>query len=458
MLNPFFLQGSSGEQGLIQDLINEQIRMYGVEVYYLPRKYVTKNTVIEEVIRSKFDISYPIEAYVDSYDGYGGPGSLFSQFGIQDIDDLTLVISKERFESYITPLSKNLPNIELASRPKEGDLIYFPLGDRLFEIKYVEHEKPFYQLQKNYVYELRCELFRYEDEEIDTSIEFIDDNIEQLGYIQTLTLVGVGTTATAVSSIYNGAVKTVTVTQRGGGYTSSPTVNFSASLFGRTAAGIATMIGNLVNCEGDDTKLKVQGVEITDPGYGYATAPGVLFTGGGGVGAAATTTIADGVVGIITVTNSGGGYPGPPTVTFSSPVGGGVTAVARAYVTAGIVTAIRIVDGGSGYTTPPTITIESPYSAGLGTFFYNETVTGTISSTTGVVRSWSAVTNTLQVANPSGDWTDGELIIGNDSRATYKLIIINTDNVVDPYYENDTIETEADQILDFSERNPFGIP
>jgi hypothetical protein len=458
MLNPFFLQGSSGEQGLIQDLINEQIRMYGVEVYYLPRKYVTKNTVIEEVIRSKFDISYPIEAYVDSYDGYGGPGSLLSKFGIQDIDDLTLVISKERFESYITPLSKNLPNIELASRPKEGDLIYFPLGDRLFEIKYVEHEKPFYQLQKNYVYELRCELFRYEDEEIDTSIEFIDDNIEQLGYIQTLTLVGVGTTATAVSSIYNGAVKTVTVTQRGGGYTSSPTVNFSASLFGRTAAGIATMIGNLVNCEGDDTKLKVQGVEITDPGYGYATAPGVLFTGGGGVGAAATTTIADGVVGIITVTNSGGGYPGPPTVTFSSPVGGGVTAVARAYVTAGIVTAIRIVDGGSGYTTPPTITIESPYSAGLGTFFYNETVTGTISSTTGVVRSWSAVTNTLQVANPSGDWTDGELIIGNDSRATYKLIIINTDNVVDPYYENDTIETEADQILDFSERNPFGIP
>ena len=458
MLNPFFLQGSSGEQGLIQDLINEQIRMYGVEVYYLPRKYVTKNTVIEEVIRSKFDISYPIEAYVDSYDGYGGPGSLLSKFGIQDIDDLTLVISKERFESYITPLSQNLPNIELASRPKEGDLIYFPLGDRLFEIKYVEHEKPFYQLQKNYVYELRCELFRYEDEEINTSIDYIDDNIEQLGYIQTLTLVGVGTTATAVSSIYNGAVKTVTVTQRGGGYTSSPTVNFSASLFGRTAAGIATMIGNLVNCEGDDTKLKVQGVEIIDPGYGYATAPGVLFAGGGGVGAAATTTIADGVVGIITVTNSGGGYPGPPTVTFSSPVGGGVTAVARAYVTAGIVTAIRIVDGGSGYTIPPTITIESPYSAGLGTFFYNETVTGTISSTTGVVRSWSAVTNTLQVANPSGDWTDGELIIGNDSRATYKLIIINTDNVVDPYYENDTIETEADQILDFSERNPFGIP
>jgi hypothetical protein len=149
MLNPFFLQGSAGEQGLIQDLINEQIRMYGVEIYYLPRKYVTKNTVIEEVIRSKFDISYPIEAYVDSYDGYGGPGSILSKFGIQDIDDLTIIISKERYENYIAPLSKNLPDVELTSRPKEGDIIYFPLGDRLFEIKYVEHEKPFYQLQKN---------------------------------------------------------------------------------------------------------------------------------------------------------------------------------------------------------------------------------------------------------------------------------------------------------------------
>jgi hypothetical protein len=301
-------------------------------------------------------------------------------------------------------------------------------------------------------------LFRYEDEEIDTSIDFIDDNIEQLGYIQTLKLVGVGTTATAVASVFNGGVKSVTITQRGGGYTSTPTVKFSASLFGRTAVGIATMIGNLVNCEGDDTKLKVQAVELTDPGYGYATPPGVMFSGGGGVGAAATTTIADGVVGIITVTNGGYGYPSNPSVTFSAPVGGGVTARGLAYVTAGIVTTIRITDSGSGYTSPPTITIESPYSAGLGTFFYNETITGTISSTTAVVRSWNAATNELQIANPSGDWTDGELVIGNDSRATYKVLIINTDNIVDPYYENDTIETEADQILDFSERNPFGIP
>jgi len=133
MLNPFFLQGSSSEQGLIQDLINEQIRMYGVEVYYIPRKYITEKTVIKEVIQSRFDNAYPLEAYVNSYEGYGGTGTILSKFGIQDLDDLSLIISRERFETYISPLIKNLNDIKLSTRPKEGDLIYFPLGDRLFE-------------------------------------------------------------------------------------------------------------------------------------------------------------------------------------------------------------------------------------------------------------------------------------------------------------------------------------
>ena len=136
-LNPFFLQGSQGEQSLVQDLINEQLRMYGVEVYYLPRQYVTKNKVIREVITSEFNQSYPIEAYVDNFDGYGENTVLLSKFGVQATSELKLIISQERFSSYITPLIKNLPNIQLATRPKEGDLIYFPLGDRLFEIKFV---------------------------------------------------------------------------------------------------------------------------------------------------------------------------------------------------------------------------------------------------------------------------------------------------------------------------------
>ena len=151
MLNPFFLQGSKTEQSLVQDLINEQLRMYGVEVYYLPRRYVTEKTVIKEVIETEFQNAYPIEAYVDTYDGYEGQGTILSKFGVQPLDDLNLIISKDRFDTYIAPLSRNLPNIKFGERPKEGDLIWFPLGDRLFEIKFVEHEKPFYQLQLNAV-------------------------------------------------------------------------------------------------------------------------------------------------------------------------------------------------------------------------------------------------------------------------------------------------------------------
>ena len=177
MLNPFFLQGSKTEQGLIQDLINEQLRMYGVEVYYLPRKYITENTVIREVIESLFDVAYPIEAYVDTYEGYGNNPTILSKFGIQALNEINLIISRERFKNYISPLIKNQSNIKLSLRPKEGDLVYFPLGDRIFEIKYVEHEKPFYQLQGLYTYELRCELFRYEDELINTGVEEIDDTI-----------------------------------------------------------------------------------------------------------------------------------------------------------------------------------------------------------------------------------------------------------------------------------------
>ena len=218
-LNPYFLQGSPSEQNLVQDLINEQLKIYGVDVYYIPRRYIAKNTVIREVVESQFDSAYPIEAYIDSYEGYGGQGTLLSKFGIQNIDDLTLIISRERYENYITPLIKDIPNIELSTRPKEGDLIYFPLGDRLFEIKYVEHEQPFYQLKKTYVYQLRCELFRYEDEVIDTGVDTIDDEVEQLGYIQTLTLIGAAVTATATATyVASGAVDRITIRNVGTGY------------------------------------------------------------------------------------------------------------------------------------------------------------------------------------------------------------------------------------------------
>jgi len=105
MLNPFFLNGTSSEQNLIQSLVNEQLKMYGVEVFYLPRLYASSKTIIREVIESEFKNAYPLEAYVDSYEGYGGQGTILSKFGIENRDDLTLVISRERYENYITPLT-----------------------------------------------------------------------------------------------------------------------------------------------------------------------------------------------------------------------------------------------------------------------------------------------------------------------------------------------------------------
>ena len=469
MLNPFFLQGSQTEQGLVQDLINEQLRMYGVEIYYMPRKYVTEKTIIKEVIESKFDSAYPIEAYIENYEGYGDNATILSKFGIQNLNELTVTISKERFETYITPLSKSSPNIKLSSRPKEGDLIYFPLGERLFEIKYVEHEQPFYQLQKNYVYTLKCELFRYEDEIIDTSIDDIDEEIngsldtDQDGYstqTQTLTLAGVGSTASAITGVIFGGIRFITVSNRGGGYSYAPRVAISsAPSGGLTGIASASMISGIVVCN-DNVNPKnqsVQSVEIINPGYGYTVAPTVTFIGDGS-GAAATALIGDGVVGIITLTSPGSGYVSAPSVTFAGV--SSVSAAATAIISAtGSISEIRLTNTGLGYTQAPTITIESPTSiSGIGGVFQvNEVVTGSISGTTARVRSWNATTNELEISIANGSFVEGEVVVGSASSAKYQVLSYDDFND-NGFADNDQIEEEADLILDFSESNPFGMP
>ena len=132
-LNPFFLQGSQGEQGLVQDLINEQLRMYGQECHYIPRKLVTSKTIMKEVTESRFDQAFPLEAYLMNIDGYAGQGDILSKFGVRVTDEATFVISRERFEEAISPFLKEQDDdYELHKRPKEGDLIFFPLGKRMF--------------------------------------------------------------------------------------------------------------------------------------------------------------------------------------------------------------------------------------------------------------------------------------------------------------------------------------
>ena len=473
MLNPFFLQGSKTEQSLIQDLINEQLRMYGVEVHYLPRQYITEKTVIREVIESEFNNAYPIEAYVNTYEGYNDNPTILSKFGIQSLNEITLVISRERFKTYISPLIQNQPNIKLSSRPKEGDLIYFPLGRRLFEIKYVEHEKPFYQLQGLYTYELRCELFRYEDEIIDTSIDDIDSIISgddstdstdsektPIGNITNLTMVGVGVTATAIASIVNGGVRFVTITNRGSGYTSTPLVGFSsAPPGGKTASAVVEMISGIVVCNNNvnPQSQSIQKVNIVNAGYGYTITPGVRFIGGGGKGATATATLGDGIVGIVTITNSGKGYVSPPQITFTgiSSVSAAATAVVSA---AGSITSIYITNAGLGYTESPTITIGNPALTSNGNFIFNEVVVGSQSGVTARVKAWNSITNVLQVSQINGSFIVGENIVGSASSASHYLKSIDVYAARDGYTDNDDIEEEADQIIDFDEINPFGMP
>lgn len=460
MLNPFFLQGSKSEQGLVQDLINEQIRMYGIEVYYIPRDFVTEKSVLREVIESEFKSAYPIEAYVNTFDGYGGQGTLLSKFGIQDIDDLTITISKERYENYIGKLVGTIVETpKLITRPKEGDLIYFPLGDRLFEINYVEHESPFYQLQGLYTYELRCQLFRYEDEVLDTSIDIIDDNIVDEGYSQILNVTGTGITALASAYISNGVVSRISVTNRGTGYTSVPNVSISKSPSDINAVGVATLISGIVDCDGISTD-KVQAITVTNGGSGYLTAPTVIVLGGGGTGAKATSEISNGSIQYISLNNRGRGYTSPPTINFISSDVGVSSATAVAVLNSqGVIDRIELTYGGSGYTTQPTIEISPPESiVGIGTFDIGEKVIGSQSGTTGRVKLWNQPGGLLEVGTISGDFIPGETIVGTASSAEYKLISITTDDTDDKYAENSEIEIEADSILDFTEKNPFGIP
>ena len=496
MLNPFFLQGSKTEQGLVQDLINEQLRMYGVEIYYLPRRYVTTNTIIKEVVQSEFTNYYPIEAYVDSYEGYGGQGTILSKFGIENLDDLTLIISQERYGTYISPLIENIPNIELSTRPKEGDLIYFPLGDRLFEIKYVEHEQPFYQLQKNYVYTLRCSLFRYEDEVINTGVDFIDDEIDQLGYIQTLTLIGAGRTAEAVATMCaEGAVTQVHITNMGNGYRKQPIIGFSsAPAGGVTAVGIASITTDYIGCNGFTNTGKIEAIDLINPGCGYTIAPWVTIQardGDTGVGAAATASIGSGSIsGIITVTDGGSGYTTNPHVIFDAPIPNyptydvdyntfdqtgytfdnqGPVGFQSAYGygvinAAGIVTAVYVSYAGVGYalTATPSVIIAPPTgigaTIGIGTFVFNEIVEGQTSGTQARVKKWTVSDSELEVSIVDGTFTPGEIIIGAESGAIYAMREQEVDDLVDEFADNDTFETEADDILDFSETNPFGMP
>ena len=445
-LNPFFLQGSQTEQRLVQELINEQLRMYGVDVTYIPRKFVRRNTVIREIESSKFDDNYVIEAYVNTYEGYSGSGDILTKFGMSLRDELTITISRERFEDFISPFleAESDDEIVLSSRPREGDLIYFPLGQRLFEVKFVEHEDPFYQLGKNYVYQLKCELFEYEDEVIDTSIDEIDTQVQEEGYITTLTLLGIGATATASATINSGYVREIFLNNDGSGYTSTPVIRFTDAP--EVTGSTATAVAITTNRAG---VFSIQEIRLTNAGFGYTETPTIYIEGGGGTGAAATCSIETSARGVIrfTMTDNGIGFGTVPVVTVANPQAGiasdravGIASIGDAGNGFNRVNSIFVKNAGKGYTSAPTITIDySPEEA------------------EGKVTRFDFTNKELELIDIDGTFTDNDTLVGLTSGAEW---VINTfssiENENDPEAENDYFEVEADKILDWTETNPFG--
>jgi len=172
--NVFFNQSVKSEQNLVEDLVVESLRMYGHNCYYLPRTIVNEDTILGEEANSSFVDAYEVEMYLDGVDGFEGEGDLYSKFGVEVRDSATFTISRRTWERFVS-LDINLAT---GLRPNEGDLIYFPLSKSLFEIKFVEHENPFYQLGKLFVFKMTCDLFEYSGEDFDTSLEALDTSVE----------------------------------------------------------------------------------------------------------------------------------------------------------------------------------------------------------------------------------------------------------------------------------------
>ena len=166
----YFDKGTNNEQTLYEDLLIEQLKVFGHDVYYLPRTLVKEDTLFGEDVLSKFDDAYGIEMFMEEVEGYGGDKELVSKFGLEIRDEVTFVVARRRWITLIGADS----NLIVSTRPNEGDLIYFPRLQKLFEINFVDHDDPFFQVDNVPVYKLYCSTFEYSSEQLDTGITAID--------------------------------------------------------------------------------------------------------------------------------------------------------------------------------------------------------------------------------------------------------------------------------------------
>lgn len=168
--NVYFSHGTKNEQYVLEDLIIESIKTYGQTFYYMPRTMIAKDEILGEDRMSIFKDAYPIDMYLESVDGFEGQGAFINKFGLMLEQSATLTLARRTWERVVGKHT----DIQLPNRPCEGDLLWFPLTNALFEIKFVQHQDPFYQLRKLYVYKLQVELFQYASEKIETGKKEID--------------------------------------------------------------------------------------------------------------------------------------------------------------------------------------------------------------------------------------------------------------------------------------------
>ena len=176
--NVYFSQAVKSEQNLYEDLIIESLKIYGQDVYYLPRTIVNRDYILGEDVASQFDDAYMIEAYIENPEGFDGAGDLYSKFGLEIRDDATFIVSRRQWARLVGMYNNDITII----KPSEGDIIYLPLSNSMFEITLVEDDQPFYQLSNLPVWKLQCSLFEYNDEKINTGIDIIDEQSTVYSY------------------------------------------------------------------------------------------------------------------------------------------------------------------------------------------------------------------------------------------------------------------------------------
>ena len=267
--NLYFSEKVRSEMDLYADLVIESLKIYGQDVYYLPRDLVNEDVLLGDDVTSRFPTSHKIEMYIENAEGFDGEGDLFTRFGVEIRDEATFVVSRTRFSAQVRRPDNDIDT----DRPTEGDLIYLPLTNKMFEIQHVEHEQPFYQIENLPVYKMRCTLFEYSGEDFDTGIEDIQD-IEKTGsYQYVLSVIPTGSGA-ATATLDSDGVNSLILTDSGNYYTSTPTIRFigggdSSFSLGDSATATATISGG-----------RITGITLTDSGSNYATVPSVNFSGG----------------------------------------------------------------------------------------------------------------------------------------------------------------------------------